>query len=162
GGVAQSGSVPAIDKVAHLWGGTSPVKTRPIAGAIRGAAGAEPSQERPGVGPEPQPQYRCPAAPFQARWIASKTASILIRADDLAVVPSAQGPPGLDRDRALDEMHAAVGEHHVGPAGVLAVGIGDLAVVRQVTRAAPAAPVATTPAEAPWVLLRVGRDDGVE
>src|SRR6516225_1652517 len=50
--------------------------------------------------------------------------------DDLAAVARADGPPDLDRDRALDRANGAVRHAHVDDAGMSAArGVGAVAVV---------------------------------
>src|SRR5262245_9892870 len=61
------------------------------------------------------PLARCGRAPY------ARTApgSIGVARDDLAAVLGAQGPPGHQIDRILDEPHAAVAECHVHASTVI-------------------------------------------
>src|SRR5205085_816631 len=67
-----------------------------------------------------------------------------------------QRPPDVYPDRALDELHAAVGKPHVATARMEAGGIFILAVTDLAPRAA------VRPATRPWDSRRVGRNDRVE
>src|SRR5215831_876626 len=77
------------------------------------------------------------------------TTSEAVGADDLAVGPGAQGPPGRLVDRVLGEPDAAVAHQDVHAAGVIAGGLDELGVADR--------PVG---AGVPWVLLGIGRQDG--
>ena len=59
----------------------------------------------------------------QARRAGQRQRSVAIGRDDFAVGLGPQRPVGLDGDRRLDEVDAAVGEQEVGAAGVVAVGV---------------------------------------
>src|SRR3954451_1219963 len=73
--------------------------------------------------------------------------SIAIGRDDLTLRPRPERPPGLHVDRVLHELHRAVAEEDVDPAGVEARG-------RRVGPPREAAPRLVEPAAAPGVLLR--------
>jgi hypothetical protein len=54
------------------------------------------------------------------------TGSIRVGADHLAIGLGPQRPPDLHRQRTLDELDMPVGHEHVGAAGMVAVGVGDI------------------------------------
>src|SRR4051812_45627334 len=60
--------------------------------------------------------------------------SVAVRADDLAIGLGAEGPPRGLVDRILDKPNAAVGHEYVHAAGVVALGLGELALVVLVRR----------------------------
>src|SRR5262249_25957562 len=98
---------------------------------------------------------RVDSATLASCCVPRRAGSVRVGADDLAAVAGAQIPPGLDVDRALEELDTAVAEQDVAAAGVVAGGVGVLAPRE-------AAPRLIQPAAAPGVLLGVGRDDRVE
>src|SRR5262249_5656640 len=86
----------------------------------------------------------------------SRVGLITIGAHHLAPVPGPQRPPGRVADRVLDELHGAVTEEHIDPAGMGAAGTIGEAIVRELT----GHPAITATADR---VLAVVRDlDGVE
>src|SRR5262249_39570592 len=96
-----------------------------------------------------------PATSTATRPHRDGSGSVAVGGDDLAAGPGPQRPPGAHRDGALDEADAAVGQHAVAAAGVVA---GCVLILAECDSAVPA----VEPAAAPGVLGRTRRDDRVE
>jgi hypothetical protein len=68
-------------------------------------------------------------APHDRRGSINRVAdgvSIRIGADHFAIGLGSQRPPDLERQRTLDELNMAIGHQHIGAAGMIAVGVGDI------------------------------------